>query len=62
VITWPATTSIKLSRRDKQRRTYVKNVLANATYYSLLMDGKSSTIKQRLGTIQPKTAVLSELP
>jgi len=26
------------------------------------MDGKSSTMKQRLGTIQPKTAVLSELP
>ena len=45
-----------------ETRTYVKNVLANATYYSLLMDGKSSTIKQRLGTIQPKTAVLSELP
>ena len=45
-----------------ETRTYVKNVLANATYYSLLMDGKSSTMKQRLGTIQPKTAVLSELP
>jgi len=45
-----------------ETRTYVKNVLANATYYSLLMDGKSSTMKQRLGTIQPKTAILSELP
>jgi soluble lytic murein transglycosylase len=45
-----------------ETRTYVKNVLANATYYSLLIDGKSSTMKQRLGTIQPKTAVLSELP
>lgn len=45
-----------------ETRTYVKNVLANSTYYSLLMDGKSSTMKQRLGIIQPKTAVMSELP
>lgn len=45
-----------------ETRTYVKNVLANATYYSLLMDGKSTSMKQRLGTIQPKAAVLSELP
>jgi soluble lytic murein transglycosylase len=45
-----------------ETRTYVKNVLANATYYSLLMEGQSSSMKQRLGTIQPKTALLSELP
>ena len=28
VITWPATTSIKLSRRDKQRRTAAHTVIA----------------------------------
>ena len=45
-----------------ETRAYVKNVLANATYYSLLMDGQSSSMKQRLGIIQPKAAVSSELP
>ncbi|MEY3892505.1 MAG: hypothetical protein RLZZ145_539, partial [Pseudomonadota bacterium] len=42
--------------------TYVKNVLANASYYSILMDGQTTPMKQRLGVIAPKTAVLSELP
>ncbi len=45
-----------------ETRTYVKNVLANASYYSLLMDGQTIPMKQRLGVIAPKTAVLSELP
>jgi soluble lytic murein transglycosylase len=45
-----------------ETRTYVKNVLANASYYSLLMDGQTTPMKQRLGVITPKTAVLSELP
>jgi soluble lytic murein transglycosylase len=45
-----------------ETRTYVKNVLANASYYSLLMDGQTTPMKQRLGVIVPKTAVLSELP
>ena len=45
-----------------ETRTYVKNVLANASYYSLLMDGQTTPMKQRLGVIAPKTAVLSELP
>ena len=45
-----------------ETRTYVKNVLANASYYSLLMDGQTTPMKQRLGMIAPKTAVLSELP
>ncbi len=45
-----------------ETRTYVKNVLANASYYSLLMDGQTIPMKQRLGVIAPKAAVLSELP
>jgi soluble lytic murein transglycosylase len=45
-----------------ETRTYVKNVLANASYYSLLIDGQTTPMKQRLGVIAPKTAVLSELP
>ena len=45
-----------------ETRTYVKNVLANASYYSILMDGQTTPMKQRLGVIAPKTAVLSELP
>jgi len=45
-----------------ETRTYVKNVLANASYYSLLMDGQTTPMKQRLGVIVPRTAVLSELP
>ena len=45
-----------------ETRTYVKNVLANASYYSLLIDGQTTPMKQRLGMIAPKTAVLSELP
>jgi soluble lytic murein transglycosylase len=45
-----------------ETRIYVKNVLANASYYSLLMDGQTIPMKQRLGVIAPKAAVLSELP
>ena len=43
-----------------ETRGYVKNVLAN--YYSALSSSKTPSLKQRLGTVSPKTAVLSELP
>lgn len=45
-----------------ETRGYVKNVLANANYYSALSSSKTPSLKQRLGTVSPKTAVLSELP
>jgi soluble lytic murein transglycosylase len=45
-----------------ETRTYVKNVLANATYYSSVMHGQTHSLKQRLGVINPKTANASELP
>lgn len=45
-----------------ETRTYVKNVLANATYYSSVMHGQPQSLKQRLGVITPKVANASELP
>lgn len=45
-----------------ETRTYVKNVLANATYYSSVINGQPQSLKQRLGVISPKTASVSELP
>ena len=45
-----------------ETRTYVKNVLANATYYSSVINGQTSSLKQRLGVINPKVANTSELP
>lgn len=45
-----------------ETRTYVKNVLANATYYSSVMHGQTQSLKQRLGVIAPKAANPSELP
>jgi soluble lytic murein transglycosylase len=45
-----------------ETRTYVKNVLANATYYSSVMHGQTQSLKQRLGVITPKAANASELP
>ncbi|OYY21041.1 MAG: lytic transglycosylase [Polynucleobacter sp. 24-46-87] len=45
-----------------ETRTYVKNVLANATYYSSVMHGQTQSLKQRLGVIAPKAANASELP
>ncbi len=45
-----------------ETRGYVKNVLANANYYSALSSSKTPSLKQRLGTVSPKTSVLSELP
>jgi soluble lytic murein transglycosylase len=45
-----------------ETRTYVKNVLSNANYYSSVMNGQTSSLKQRLGVISPKAATQSELP
>jgi soluble lytic murein transglycosylase len=45
-----------------ETRTYVKNVLSNASYYSGVMTGQTISLKQRLGTIAPKAAIHSELP
>lgn len=45
-----------------ETRTYVKNVLANATYYSSVINGQTQSLKQRLGIITPKVATQSELP
>ncbi|QWE24614.1 lytic transglycosylase domain-containing protein [Polynucleobacter sp. AP-Elch-400A-B2] len=45
-----------------ETRTYVKNVLANATYYSSVMNGQTQSLRQRLGVITPKVASASELP
>lgn len=45
-----------------ETRTYVKNVLANATYYSSVINGQPQSLKQRLGVIAPKAAIASELP
>jgi soluble lytic murein transglycosylase len=45
-----------------ETRGYVKNVLANASYYAAMSSNKTPSLKQNLGTVSPKTSVLSELP
>lgn len=45
-----------------ETRTYVKNVLSNANYYSSVMNSQYQSLKQRLGVITPKAATQSELP
>ena len=45
-----------------ETRGYVKNVLANASYYTALSSNKTPSLKQNLGTVSPKASVLSELP
>ena len=45
-----------------ETRTYVKNVLSNANYYSTVLNGQTQSLKQRLGVITPKAATQSELP
>jgi soluble lytic murein transglycosylase len=45
-----------------ETRGYVKNVLANASYYTALSSNNAPSLKQNLGTVSPKAAVLSELP
>lgn len=37
-----------------ETRDYVKKVMANTFWYALLLDGRSASLKARLGTISPK--------
>lgn len=45
-----------------ETRLYVKNVLSNATYYSMVFSGQPQSLKQRLGTISPTTNSGTVLP
>lgn len=44
-----------------ETRGYVKNVLANATWYSLHFDSHAPSLKTRLGIVSPRDANLIEL-
>ena len=44
-----------------ETRGYVKNVLANATWYALHFDSHAPSLKARLGTVSPRDANLIEL-
>jgi soluble lytic murein transglycosylase len=37
-----------------ETRTYVKNVMSNATYYAALFEGRPQSIKARIGAVAPK--------
>ena len=39
-----------------ETRDYVKKVMANSMYYSYLLQGSTPPLKQRIGTIPPKSA------
>lgn len=39
-----------------ETRTYVKNVMANSTYYAAIFTGQPQSLKQRLGQIVPESA------
>ncbi|WP_454762646.1 transglycosylase SLT domain-containing protein [Cupriavidus campinensis] len=45
-----------------ETRTYVKNVLSNATYYAALMSGRPQSLKDRLGTVAPSLVTTTSLP
>lgn len=45
-----------------ETRTYVKNVLANATTYAALFERKPQSLKARLGVIAPAGAQVNQLP
>jgi len=45
-----------------ETRDYVKKVMSNSVYYAALFENKAQSLKQRLGTIAPKTAGTTELP
>lgn len=45
-----------------ETRIYVKNVLSNATYYSMVFTGEPQSLKRRLGQISPQTNVATALP
>lgn len=44
-----------------ETRGYVKNVLANATWYALHFDSRAPSLKSRLGIVAPRDANLAEL-
>ncbi len=45
-----------------ETRSYVKNVLANATNYAALFENKPQSLKARLGTVTPAGVRSSQLP
>ncbi len=45
-----------------ETRDYVKKVMSNATYYAVLFDDRAQSLKQRLGTVAPKSAGSTTLP
>jgi soluble lytic murein transglycosylase len=45
-----------------ETRTYVKNVMANATTYAALFERKPQSLKARLGTVGPRIVPGGELP
>jgi len=44
-----------------ETRGYVKNVLANATWYAAQFENRPQSLKARLGVIAPRDANLAEL-
>ncbi len=44
-----------------ETRTYVKNVMANTTWYAAMFENKPQSMKIRLGTVTPRGANLAEL-
>jgi soluble lytic murein transglycosylase len=38
-----------------ETRTYVKNVMSNATYYAALFEGRPQSLKARIGTVAPRS-------
>jgi len=45
-----------------ETRQYVKNVMANATYYAAMFTGQPQSLKQRLGKVVPRMATASRGP
>ncbi len=43
-----------------ETRTYVKNVMSNATYYAALFENRPQSLKARLGTVLPKGSVAQD--
>ena len=44
-----------------ETRVYVKNVMANTTWYAAMFENKPQSMKARLGTVTPRDANLAEL-
>lgn len=45
-----------------ETRGYVKNVMSNATYYAAMFENKPQSLKQRLGTVAPRSNTPTDLP